>query len=132
MKKVQEPTVRKTRTVATCPIHWQPRIGLVAALVLMSVVMLGGQELKHVPPASPSFTVLHSFTGFPTDGEIPAAGLVQDGAGNLYGTTLQGGETSACGLPRGCGAVYKLSPSGTETVLYSCTGERTERDPKPV
>jgi uncharacterized repeat protein (TIGR03803 family) len=115
MKKVQEPTARKTRTVATCRIHWQPRIGLLAALVAMSVVMLGGQELKHVPPASPSFTVLHSFTGPPTDGELPLAGLVQDGAGNLYGTTAVGGASKS-------GVVYKLSPSGTETVLYSFTG----------
>lgn len=46
-------------------------------------------------------TVLHSFTG--TDGANPAAGLVQDAAGNLYGTTAAGG-------PDGFGVVFKLSP----------------------
>jgi uncharacterized repeat protein (TIGR03803 family) len=114
MKKVQEPTVRKTRTVATCRIHWQPRIGLVAALVAMSVVVLSGQELKHVPPGAPSFAVLHSFTGPPTDGTNPVAGLVRDAAGNLYGATPDN--------PYAAGTVFKLSSDCTETVLYSFTG----------
>ena len=49
-------------------------------------------------------TVLHSFTL----GGFPAAGLLRDGAGNLYGTTFAGGST-ACG-GQGCGAVFKLTP----------------------
>ena len=65
MKKVQEPTVRKTLTMATSRIPWQPLIGLVALIVVMSVVVLSGQELKHVPPAAPTFTVLYSFKGIP-------------------------------------------------------------------
>jgi uncharacterized repeat protein (TIGR03803 family) len=106
MKKVQEPTSR---------IHGQLLIGLVAAIVVMSVVVLSGQELKHVPPAAPSFIVLHTFAGFPTDGDTPSAGLLRDAAGNLYGTTVNGGA-------HGSGVVFKLSPSGNETVLYSFTG----------
>jgi hypothetical protein len=39
MKKVQEPTVRKTLTVATGRIRWQPLIGWVAVIVVMSVVV---------------------------------------------------------------------------------------------
>jgi len=61
-------------------------------------------------------TVLHTFTG-PPDGSAPEAVLVRDANGNLYGTTLYGGDVSNCGL--GCGTVFKLDSSGNETVLYS-------------
>src|ERR1700732_3475949 len=60
-------------------------------------------------------TVLHAFTGG-SDGLIPFAGLIADSAGNLYGTTIGGG--SGCS-GQGCGVVFKVSPGGTETVLYS-------------
>jgi uncharacterized repeat protein (TIGR03803 family) len=56
-------------------------------------------------------TVLYSFAGG-TDGAHPEAGLIQDAAGNFYGTTAQGGEA-------GLGVVYKLDPAGNETVLHS-------------
>jgi uncharacterized repeat protein (TIGR03803 family) len=59
-------------------------------------------------------TVLYSFTGG-ADGNQPGAGLVFDSSGNLYGTTPYGGRF-------GSGVVFKLSPAGTETVLYSFTG----------
>jgi hypothetical protein len=67
MKKVQESTVREILTVATSTsrIRWRPLIGLVAGIAVMSVVVLSGQELKHVPPAAPTFTVLYSFKGIP-------------------------------------------------------------------
>jgi uncharacterized repeat protein (TIGR03803 family) len=45
-----------------------------------------------------------------SDGANPAAGVTMDSEGNLYGTTMQGGG--------GSGAVYKLAPDGTETVLH--------------
>ena len=127
MKKVQEPTARMTLTVATSRIPWQPLIGLLALIVVMSVVVLSGQELKHVPPAAPNYIVLHSFAGPPTDGAGPAASLLRDAAGNLYGTTeYGGGAVSACsgGVVEfgGCGVVFKLSPTGTETVLHTFAG----------
>jgi uncharacterized repeat protein (TIGR03803 family) len=59
-------------------------------------------------------TVLHSFTGG-ADGGRPTAGVILDSAGNLYGTAYNGGTANA-------GVVYKLDPSGNETVLYSFTG----------
>jgi uncharacterized repeat protein (TIGR03803 family) len=64
-------------------------------------------------------TILHSFTGAPTDGASPFAGVTLDSQGNLYGTTRIGG-TECPGS--GCGTVYKISPSGAETVLHSFTG----------
>ncbi len=59
-------------------------------------------------------TVLYAFTGG-FDGFYPYAGLVRDAKGNLYGTTLQGGNHDA-------GTVVKLDEEGVETVLYSFTG----------
>ncbi|HZQ25292.1 MAG TPA: choice-of-anchor tandem repeat GloVer-containing protein [Terriglobales bacterium] len=63
--------------------------------------------------------VLHRFTGGP-DGANPRAGLVRDGAGNLFGTTQLGGDTTC--LQGGCGVVFKLDRSGHETILHSFTG----------
>ena len=65
--------------------------------------------------------VLYSFQGG-TDGAAPQAGLIEDQAGNLYGTTVYGG-TGACGsaAPTGCGTVFELSRNAsgvwTEKVL---------------
>lgn len=66
-------------------------------------------------------TVLHSFQGAP-DGAYPQGSLVRDRAGNLYGTTLYGGN-GPCGyyIP-GCGTVYRLAPDGTVTILHSFAG----------
>src|SRR5580692_433392 len=52
-------------------------------------------------------TVLHSFNDAP-DGANPIAGLILDKAGNLYGTTSQGGDLN-CGFS-GCGTVFKVTP----------------------
>lgn len=49
------------------------------------------------------------------DGEAPLAGLIQDGGGNLYGTTALGGAYNK-------GTVFKLTPAGVETVLHSFSG----------
>lgn len=59
---------------------------------------------------------IYAFSG--PDGASPASGLIRDSAGNLYGTTMMGGQF-------GFGTVYELSPSGsgwTEKVLYSFQG----------
>ena len=57
-------------------------------------------------------TVLHKFKGYPTDGYRPLAVLVQGYDGNFYGTTYQGGA-------KNYGSVFKITPSGTFTLLYS-------------
>lgn len=51
-------------------------------------------------------TVLHTFAG--TDGQTPNPDLAMDPAGNLYGTTLAGGNSN-CAAP-GCGVVFMVSP----------------------
>jgi uncharacterized repeat protein (TIGR03803 family) len=63
-------------------------------------------------------TVLYQFAGG-ADGRYPNAGVVLDGAGNLYGTTEYGGDFSC---PGSCGVVYKIDPAGHETVLRTFTG----------
>jgi len=56
-------------------------------------------------------------------GGTPQAGLTGDDAGNLYGTTVFGGnQTCVLGFDAGCGVVFKVSRSGTETVLHRFTG----------
>jgi uncharacterized repeat protein (TIGR03803 family) len=67
-------------------------------------------------------TVLYSFTGF-ADGGAPTVGVIEDSAGNLYGTATEGGGrgTLYC-RPYACAVVYQLDPTGHETVLYSFTG----------
>jgi uncharacterized repeat protein (TIGR03803 family) len=66
--------------------------------------------------------VLHSFQDNGLDGYAPAAGLIFDGTGSLYGTTTYGGH-SACNHGSGCGTVFKLKPKPgggwKETVVHS-------------
>lgn len=64
-------------------------------------------------------TVLYRFVGG-NDGEIPSSGVVLDGAGNIYGTTQDGGGTC------NCGTVYELihtaGGSWNEQILYRFSG----------
>jgi len=68
-------------------------------------------------------SVLYSFTGAAGDGANPVGSLVLDSKGNLYGTTLFGGN-STCLIDgsKGCGTIFKVASTGTETVLHSFTG----------
>ena len=67
-----------------------------------------------------SYTNLYSFSGPPSDGASPSAGLVLGGNGNFYGTTQDGGTSTNCG--GGCGTVFRISSSGVYTNLHSFTG----------
>lgn len=64
--------------------------------------------------SSDNESVLYSFTGG-TDGANPQAGLVEDPAGNFYGTTYNGGAY-------GLGVVFTLDSSGNESVLHNFAG----------
>ncbi len=71
-----------------------------------------------IPTASAqTYNVLYNFTG-QSDGGNPQAGVTIDHAGNLYGTTFDGGSTN-CTLLRyvGCGTVFKLSHRGSGWTL---------------
>jgi uncharacterized repeat protein (TIGR03803 family) len=79
--------------------------GVLATVALFAMIVSAG--------ATGSTKVIYSFAG-DEDGEYPSTELVRDGAGNLYGTTVQGGEF-------GSGTVFQLAPDGTHTILYSFT-----------
>jgi len=90
-----------------------------------------GTVYKLVPPSTPGGAwterLLHKF-GTGKDGTVPMGGVLMDSSGNLYGTTYDGGDSTACGSSYGCGTIYKLakpsSAGGTwnETLLYSFGG----------
>jgi uncharacterized repeat protein (TIGR03803 family) len=62
-------------------------------------------------------TTLYEFLGG-ADGAYPTAQPVQGLDGNFYGTTYSGGSGMNCDSP-GCGTVYRITPSGTHTVLHN-------------
>ena len=67
-----------------------------------------------------TFTMLHTFTG--SDGANPQSTLIQDAAGNFYGTTFYDGKS-------GYGTVFKISPDRKVTVLYSFAGPPDAANP---
>ncbi len=74
-------------------------------------------------------TVLHRFKGGKRDGGYPSIGLsLIDVNGVLYGDTQAGGTGSNCNFPSGygCGTVFKITTSGSESVLYSFQGASTD------
>jgi len=81
------------------------RLGTLLGAALVALVGFSSTS------AAQQLTVLYSFTGSGSgDGANPQAGLIADPAGNLYGTTLNGGAG-------GQGTVFQLDPSGNPTVL---------------
>jgi len=56
--------------------------------------------------------VIHRFSGAPDDGSIPVGPLQFDSAGNLYGTSLEGGAYNV-------GTIFKIAKDGTGTILHS-------------
>jgi uncharacterized repeat protein (TIGR03803 family) len=95
------------------PIH----VGLATARILRPVLagillVLSGWAIN---ANAQTVTNLYSFGGFPNEGIVPVAGLVQGRDGNFYGTTATGGTN-------GGGTVFRISPSGTYTILYYFVG----------
>src|ERR1035441_10397338 len=86
-------------------LNWGTRACAVLALCATTAIALPAQTL----------TTLYSFCsqGGCTDGDYPRAGLVQTTNGDLYGTTAAGGAN------RLGGTVFKITPGGTLTTLYS-------------
>ena len=72
-----------------------------------------------------AFTDLHNFN-YRGDGSNPLGGVVLDSAGNIYGTTLNGGDPSKCigEFDEGRGTVWDIGPSGREQ--YGCPGSRPD------
>jgi uncharacterized repeat protein (TIGR03803 family) len=62
--------------------------------------------------AGGKITALHTFKGYPTDGTRPIGALVQGSDGDFWGTTYLGGANNE-------GTIFKISASGTYTLVYS-------------
>src|ERR1700723_2213316 len=66
-----------------------------------------------------TFTALHNFDI--RDGQYPWSPLLQGIDGNFYGTTENGGAfINAC--LRGCGTIFKITPTGTLTTVHNFDG----------
>lgn len=81
--------------------------------------------------AGDKFTTIYAFKGNAGSGN-PAFQLVEDGAGNLYGTTFWGGDMHAC-KDQGCGVAFRLSPLSNGqwkyTELYQFPGYNAGTEP---
>lgn len=97
----------------------EPDAGLVldeAGNIYDTTIVGGARGAGVVFRLTPSgtFKVLHTFTGL-KDGAIPHGGVVLDSTGDLYGPAFAGGIDAA-------GVLFRVSPAGKETVLYTFTG----------
>jgi uncharacterized repeat protein (TIGR03803 family) len=77
----------------------------------------GGYGTVYKVASGGTETVLYAFAG-KSDGMSPNTSMTEDTAGNLYGTTMYGGNTADCG-GNGCGTVFKLAPDNTKTILHA-------------
>jgi uncharacterized repeat protein (TIGR03803 family) len=94
---------------------WISRSLATASPALALALVLVAAAFVAQPAEAQTFTVLYAFTGSPTDGAYPDAGLVMDAKGDLYGTTSGGGSANN-------GTIFEVTGEGQETVLYNFTG----------
>src|ERR1039458_1640773 len=90
------------------------RLWLACALASVAIAPARAQTATEI--------VLHNFPG-PAKAATPYAGVIRDSAGNLYGTTVDGGTANE-------GAVYRVDTAGHRTVLYSFTEPKSVLDGK--
>jgi uncharacterized repeat protein (TIGR03803 family) len=80
-----------------------------------------GTVFKLTPAGEES--VVYNFTEG-ADGATPVSGLTEDTAGNMYGVTYAGGTSAPNTATLGPGTVFKVTPAGAESVLYTfCQSE---------
>jgi uncharacterized repeat protein (TIGR03803 family) len=110
---------------ANCADGSQPTAGVIqdGSGNLYGTTSLGGVNNGGVVfklDSAGTYTVLYSFCSQTncTDGETPYAGLIEDSAGNLYGTTYFGG-VSVSPDNLGSGVVFKVDGTGGYSVLYN-------------
>ena len=103
-----------TNPVRCSPLIWCIRLRAASAALALTAVLLLVVVASQSAQAQ-TYTVLHRFRGGAYDGAYPYGGVVRDAKGNLYGTTSMGGSSDL-------GTVFKLHPTGKQTVLYTFTG----------
>jgi uncharacterized repeat protein (TIGR03803 family) len=107
---------------------------------LFGTAKVGGEKICKIPTgcgvvfkltSGGQYSVLHTF-GDRTDGHdgaYPEASVTVDNSGNLYGTTLRGGNGDCPSVPAGCGTVYELSADGDYIVLHDFQPTRGKKAP---
>jgi len=129
-----QPAKAKPKFKVLHKFHWTDGAGPVGALVrdaagnLYGVTGGGGNHVC-TQGCGTAFKLdesgkqvwLHSFNG--KNGLGPEAGLLRDSLGNLYGTTMLGGDVNCKEVSLGCGTVFKLNAMGRETLLYKLKGK---------
>jgi len=86
---------------------------ITAALAFLLALLVG----VVAPPvqAQTNFKLLHAFTGPASDGALSYANLTRDAAGNLFGSTYNGGKLNA-------GTIFQVDPQGRESIIHSFNG----------
>ena len=102
--------------------------GLITAAITASANAASHRYFEIRPSAASPFKTLHTFSyaNGSADGGLPEGGVVEDRAGALYGTTVEGGT-------HGWGTVFKLTPSGTGYIfksIYSFTNGADGSEPE--
>lgn len=92
------------------PTQFLRTVSLLAAFAVLTMVL-------SIRASAVKERVIHSF--HVSDGAYPAAGLIFDSAGNLYGTTQLGGRFDGGLCMQGCGVVFELSPTPEGGVNYT-------------
>lgn len=90
--------------------------------IVLAIASLFALSIPHA--SAQTYTVLHYFNGM--DGSSPQAAPIRDAAGNLYGTTLYGGDPACY---NGCGTIFKIDPTGAMSTLYSFRGSSDGYEP---
>lgn len=84
-----------------------------AFMLLPAAILLSSADAQ-------TYSLFYSFTGG-ADGGNPQGQMIRDSSGNLFGSTVQGGDLS-CGSGNGCGVIFKIDSSANLTVLHTFTG----------
>ena len=74
-------------------------------------------------------SIVYMFTGNNNDGEYPLANLTLANDGTLYGVTQYGGLLNCIidhSLPIGCGTIFKITPDGNVSIIYSFTNTNND------
>lgn len=108
MRNGKQETIHSGRASATLMSGWRMGIGLVC--LALAVAMTSPAQDEKPSPNALKFKTLVNFDG--TNGGNPDGRLVQSTDGSLYGTTYGAGA-------HGGGTFFKITPSGSLTVLYS-------------
>ncbi len=94
-------------------------------------IRVSASAQEAAPALNSKEVVLHNFAS-PPNGAYPANGVIRDEQGNIYGTTNGAYSDVPGGGTNNAGVVFKIDPSGNETVLYSFTGGADGSSPNAV